>query len=166
MIKYTYCPVCREKLVNKQVNSHERQTCPNCGFVFFQNPKPTVGIYIVENGKVLLARRKNEPFKNFWSGVGGFVENGEAPHETAVRETREETGLEIEITNLIGMGKDVYSGEHIIPIAFEAKIVGGQLKAQDDAVEVAWFPLGELPENIAFGSGRKSLEALRKKHKN
>ncbi len=164
MANYKFCPLCSSNLENQKVRSHERLVCNSCGFVFYQNPKPTVGVFIVENSRILLAKRGIDPFKGFWDSIGGFMENDEAPQETALRETKEETGLDIEITNLIGMGKDLYNGDHIVPIAFEAKIVGGEISPQDDVSDLQWFELSNLPSNIAFSGNRKVLELLKTRY--
>jgi ADP-ribose pyrophosphatase YjhB (NUDIX family) len=131
--------------------------------VFFLNPKPTAGVFIVNDGKVLLAKRGIEPFKDWWDSIGGFVEEDESPQEAAIRETREETGLEIKIIEVIGTGKAMYNDQSINPIAFLAEIISGTPKATDDVSELKWFDLKSLPDNIAFEGNRKVLDSLRQR---
>lgn len=163
MSDFKYCPKCGNFLLIKRVSSHDRLVCSSCGFIFFLNPKPTVGVFIVKDEKVLLAKRGIEPFKDWWDSIGGFVEEGESPQEAAIRETREETGLEVSIKQVLGMGKDMYRDQPITPIAFSAKIVSGEPKAADDVAELRWFDLKDLPEKIAFEGNRKVLESLKNK---
>jgi ADP-ribose pyrophosphatase YjhB (NUDIX family) len=162
MERFKFCPKCGGRLLSKLVRSHERLVCEACGFIFFQNPKPTVGIFVFDQGKILLARRAIEPFKGWWDTIGGFIELGESPQEAAKREAKEETGLDIEIVKIFGMGKDRYLDEDIVPIALIGEIKGGEPQAADDISELAWFSLDKLPEKIAFESNIKALNAFKK----
>lgn len=161
MNKFKFCPKCGRKLANKKVHGRSRLVCENCNFIFYQDPKPTVGVFIVENNKVLLAKRAVEPFKGWWDSIGGFMEEGETPQETAVRETKEETGLDIELLEILGVGKDNYAGQPIVPIAFIGKINSGKMKPGDDVKELRWFLLNKLPSNIAFKGNKKVLTLLK-----
>lgn len=104
-----------------------------------ETPKLTVDVVIpVEDGGVVLIRRKNEPFEGQWALPGGFVDVGETVENAAVREAKEETSLDVELVRLIG----VYSEPdrdprgHNVSIAFLARITGGEMKADTDASEV------------------------------
>lgn len=161
---YKFCPRCSTTLVERKLDGHVRMVCPNpeCGFIFYQNPTPAAGAIIVENGKVLLVKRAHEPRQNWWCLPAGFMEWGEHPSQTAVREVREETGVTIELNGLF----EIYSGSddprtNAVLVLYLAQIVGGTLAASDDALEVAWFPLEELPEDIAFASHRQALKDYR-----
>lgn len=163
MEKFNFCPKCGSKLVTKKVRTHQRLVCNNCSFVFYQNPKPAVGVFIVDNKKVLLAKRAIDPLKGYWDSVGGFVEEGESPQETALRETKEETRLDIKVTEVLGVGKDKYASQETTVIGLLAKIVRGRPDPHDDVSELKWFSLDRLPENIAFESNKKTLELLKTK---
>ena len=163
MSKFKFCPKCGNNLVSKIIRTHDRLVCSSCGFVFYQNPKPAVGIYILNGDKVLLAKRAIDPFKGYWDSVGGFIEEGESPKETAIRETKEETGLDIEAAEILGAGKDKYGEQDTVVIGFVAKIKSGIPKPSDDVSTLKWFRLNDLPENIAFESNRKALESIKKK---
>jgi ADP-ribose pyrophosphatase YjhB (NUDIX family) len=125
----------------------EHQVCPSCGFVVWADPKVAVLTVIPWEGGILLGRRMQNPGKGLWSFPSGFVDRGEVVEEAALRETREETGLEIDITGLIG----VYSehGNAVIVIAYAAEPLGGSLRAEDDLIDLRGFDPDNLPE-MAF----------------
>jgi 8-oxo-dGTP diphosphatase len=85
-------------------------------------------------GRLLLIRRANAPSEGLWSVPGGRVEIGESPAEAAVREVREETGLEVEVGGLMAT---VEIGDYLVH-DFEARVVGGRLRAGDDATDARW----------------------------
>ncbi|OGY22268.1 MAG: hypothetical protein A2126_03490 [Candidatus Woykebacteria bacterium GWB1_45_5] len=163
MKEFKFCPKCGGSLVKKSFHRHIRLVCGRCGFIFYQNPKPTVGVFIVKDKKVLLAKRGIEPFKDWWDSIGGFIEAGESSQETATRETKEETGLDIKLIEILGTGKDVYAGQPIVSTAFLAEIVGGKISPSDDVSQLKWFYLENLPEKIAFEGNKKVLDLLKKR---
>lgn len=139
----------------------DRRGCPKCGFIAYRNPVPACGVVIERNGSILLARRAHEPRLDCWGIPAGFMEYGEHPETTAVREAKEETGLRVRVTGLFG----VYAGRddprtRAVLILYHARATGGRLEAGDDASEVGYFPLDRLPRPIAFRSHREALRDL------
>lgn len=124
-----------------------------------------VGVLVLHNGRLLLVRRAVNPEKGKWSIPAGFVDSGEDPQETAVREALEETNLNVVITGL----EDVYFNRPVEPgqpgasifILYRADLLGGQLQAGDDADEAGFFALDNLPE-LAFSSTERAVEKLQK----
>ena len=116
--------------------------CTACGAVYFLDPKVVANLITEVDGKIVMIRRDTEPGRGKWAIPGGFVDRGEMVEEGAVRELREETGLKVEVTGLIG----VYSrpGDTNILVVY-----GGQLKAGTEAQEVGLFDAGSLPP-LAF----------------
>ncbi len=114
------------------------------------HPIPGVGIMIREKDKILLIKRAANPDKGQWSVPGGLVEVGETVKETAVREALEETCLEVELIERLGVVDKIEpdsSGEvlyHFIIIQYLAEVRGGELCAMDDALEAVWVTLDEL----------------------
>jgi len=126
-------------------------------------PSLTVDIIIKrEDNSVILIRRKKEPFKDQWAIPGGFIEYGETAEHAAIRETKEETGLDVEIIKLVGVYSDPMRDPrgHIISIAFLAREIGGNLVASDDARAVKVFKTTEIPKNLAFDHAKILKNAL------
>ncbi|MEJ2208980.1 MAG: NUDIX hydrolase [Anaerolineae bacterium] len=153
-----YCPRCGAALAERVVDERPRQVCPACGYVHWGNAKPCAGALVIRNGKVLLVRRKIEPFRGYWDIPGGFCEADEHPAETARREVREETGLEIELTGLLGLWLDDYQGSFTLNVYYLARPLSRRLCVGDDADGAAWFSPRALPPRIAFENGRQALQ--------
>lgn len=117
---------------------------------------------VVRDGRVLLVRRAVEPFLDHWDLPGGFLEAGEAPEDGARREVREETGLSVRPTGLVGILMDVYGPEAqpTLSICYTAEVSGGRERPGSDAAETGWFELDALPERLAFASTKEALELL------
>jgi 8-oxo-dGTP diphosphatase len=160
MITPRFCTACASPLIEREIDHYLRSLCTGCGKILYRNPVPATGCVVEDNGAVLLARRKFEPWQGRWYVPSGFVEYGDEIEETARREVKEETGLLVELGPLFG----VYSyfddpRQDGIIILYRAVIVGGALEAGDDAAEVAFFSARELPppEQIGFASHRRAL---------
>jgi 8-oxo-dGTP diphosphatase len=106
---------------------------------------------------VLLICRTIEPFLGYWDIPGGFCEVDEHPTETATREVREETGLEIELTGLLGLWLDEYVSRATLNVYYLARPLSRLIHPGDDAEGAAWFAPRALPRLIAFANGRHAL---------
>jgi 8-oxo-dGTP diphosphatase len=138
-----------------------RPTCPSCGYIWYRNPVPAAGVILVRGLAVLLVKRKFDPRAGTWCLPAGFMEAGETPEQTAVRELQEETGLIAQPTGLFG----VYAGfddprVRTILLLYTGRITGGEERAGDDAIELGWFPLEALPADLSFASHRQALAQL------
>jgi ADP-ribose pyrophosphatase YjhB (NUDIX family) len=143
----------------RPVGDRPRRFCPACGFIHFTDPKVGVGVLIFQEGKILLVQRAMNPEQGKWSIPAGFLDSGEDPKVTAVREVLEETNLRVEITGLV----DVYFNDSVseqggasIFILYQAQLLSGQIKAGDDAQAAAFFGPDELPE-LAFTSTHDAI---------
>jgi len=115
--------------------------------------KPLVGVgaVIVRDNRVLLIRRGQAPLLGEWSLPGGVLECGETLREATAREAREETGLVVETTDMLGVYERIVPSDggriryHYVLIDFLCRPVGGELKASSDAAEARWFSPEDLP---------------------
>lgn len=155
---FIFCPLCRSKLAEKEIEHRVRLHCPACSYVNYNNPLPACAVILEKDNKLLLCQRKYPPQPDGWTLPSGFMESNETPQECARRETKEESNLEVEITEVFGVyaaGDDPRA--KVILMVFLGKITGGELKAGDDAKRVEYFAPQDLPENIAFRAHRKTL---------
>jgi ADP-ribose pyrophosphatase YjhB (NUDIX family) len=143
--------------VDKEAFGRARRFCSNCEKIIFRDHKVSAGVLVERNGKVLLVRRRMGPRQGTWSFPAGFVEFGEDPAEAAVRECYEETGLEVEITDLLAITGSDADGMASIVIAYRARVVGGEPRPGDDADQIGFFGLDELPP-LAFRATRIALD--------
>ena len=113
-------------------------------------PLLTVDIVIIYNGKIVLIRRKNPPYQDHFAIPGGFVEVGETVEAAAVREAKEETGLDVRLMKLLGVYSDPSRDPrgHTVTVCFLA-LGSGNLKAGSDAKDTGLFGIDEIPE-LAF----------------
>lgn len=125
--------------------------CNQCGATVstYRNPSPTTDIIIEIDGGIVLINRKNPPYG--WALPGGFIDYGETAEHAAMREAREETGLEIEIIGLVGVYSDPDRDPrgHTLSVVFVAKGFGIPAPA-DDAVDLIVVSPEDLPGQIAF----------------
>ncbi len=149
-----FCSRCGALMENRLVGDRQRRACTACNFIYFTDPKVGVGVLVMKGGKLLLVKRVMAPEIGKWSIPAGFLDAGEDPRQTAVREVLEETNLTVEIGDLVDVyfNHDVRSqGGASIFILYEAELLGGDLKAGDDAAAAKFFGPDELPE-LAFSS--------------
>jgi ADP-ribose pyrophosphatase YjhB (NUDIX family) len=164
---WRWCPRCRAELRGDGA----RVECDACGFVSYASSKATVGALVEdEQGRLLLARRAMEPFKGRWDIPGGFLDEAEHPLDGLRRELREETGLEVEPSDFLGVWMDRYGGdstaEATLNLYWTARAVAGRAAPADDVDDLRWFAAEELPrpEELAFANVPLVLDAWRARH--
>src|ERR687892_2376686 len=158
---YRFCPVCGSGLEARvlKVTEPKRLVCSSgaCGFVFYLDPKIAVGTVIHLSSGIVLVRRAIEPGYGKWVFPGGYVDRGEEVQRAAVREAREETGLDVRIDGLINIYS--YAGRTPVIIVYAATMIGGCLGCDDEGLEAKFFEPEAIPwEELAF---RSTQEALR-----
>lgn len=152
-----FCPRCGSRLVQEERFGHLRPVCLACDWVYFADPKVAVAALILQDGKVLLVRRANDPQRGLWTLPAGFVDAGEDPAQAVARECVEETGLHVRVTGLLDVlaGQEHPRGAHIL-IVYRAEIISGDLEAGDDVDSSGFFPVGDLPP-LAFSTTQKII---------
>lgn len=169
MGRFRYCYGCGGATVERDDHGRARDYCPACDRLLYDNAKPCAGALVTdEAGRLLLVRRTIEPFAGYWDIPGGFLEADEHPEAGAVRELREETGLDVELTGLLGIYMDWYAPSadatrchHSLNFYYSARVSGGALALDAEADAARWFAPDELPPfvEIAYDNGRRALSA-------
>src|SRR6516225_1737999 len=156
---YRFCPRCGGELQRQSLkpSEPERPVCIRCGFVFYIDPKIAVGTIIsTTDGKLVLVRRAIEPGYGLWVFPGGYVDRGEPLTAAAVREAREECGLDVCLDALVNVYS--YPGRAPVIVVYAATAVGGELSSDDECLETATFDASSIPWNdLAFRSTREGL---------
>jgi 8-oxo-dGTP diphosphatase len=157
---YAYCPMCGGQLESRSLKpaEPERLVCTQCEFVFYLDPKVAVGTIIRDQAnRIVLVRRAINPGYGKWVFPGGYVDRGEEVHVAAVREAREEAGLEIRLDGLLNIYS--YPGRAPVIIVYAASVITGTLACDDEGLEARYFHAHEIPwDELAF---RSTHEALR-----
>jgi NAD+ diphosphatase len=150
---WRFCPRCG----SGAAVSAERLRCDACGYVVWAGPSVSACALCEDgDGRVLLARRADEPSRGKWDAPGGFVHEGEHPEAAVARELREEAGVEVELRDFLGSHVDDYRDAHglrkTLNLYWTASISSGAPKPADDVVELRWFGPDELPpaDELAF----------------
>jgi 8-oxo-dGTP diphosphatase len=159
-----FCPKCSGSLRLQPVpdDAKERLVCQDCQFIFYQDPKVSVGTIPVMDGKIILVKRAINPGRGLWVFPGGYMDRGETVHEAAVRETREEVNLLVRPTELVGVYS--YSTSIVVIIVYACEVLGGELQIDHESEEVRGFSPDEIPwDQLAFPSTRDALRDFLRK---
>lgn len=154
-----YCSECGEKVTISipEGDNRPRHICSNCRFIHYQNPKMVVGCVVEHDNKVLLCKRAIEPRYGLWTLPAGFMENDETTMQAAARETIEEAGADVEITQLFSM----FSLPHIdqVYMLYRARFKEVAFSAGTESLEVGLFSEAEIPwDEMAFPVITESLK--------
>ena len=158
-IVYRFCPTCAGALEARllKAGDPERLVCTRCGQVIYLDPKVAVGTIIrADDDRLVLVRRAIEPGYGLWVFPGGYVDRGEEVTSAAVREAREEAGLDVELERLV----NIYSYAHrsLIVIVYAARVIGGDLCVDEECLEARLFSRDEVPwRQLAFHSTTQAL---------
>lgn len=157
--EYNFCPRCGGRLGLRVLKEGEpeRLVCGSCGFVFYQGPKLVAASIFELDGGIVLIQRDIEPGYGKWTFPGGFVERGEVAEAAARREALEESGLEIEVGEVVGLYS--YEGQMPAIAVFAGRVTGGAPQALDETMAVEVFPREGLPwGKLAFPSTEEALK--------
>ena len=156
---FRFCPRCGGALDRRllKATEPERLVCTQCGFVFYIDPKIAVGTIIrAPSGGIVLVRRAIEPGYGKWVFPGGYVDRGEPLTAAAIREAREECGLEVRLDGLVNIYS--YAGRAPVIVVYVATAIGGTLCIDDECLETIEFASDTIPwDELAFRSTRDGL---------
>jgi ADP-ribose pyrophosphatase YjhB (NUDIX family) len=155
----SYCPYCGKKVVKTDEDGVLRDFCEGCRVFFYENPLPVVSAIVASARDVLLVKRGKVPYKGHWCLPTGFAETGESVEDAALRELKEETGLQGKIIRLVDVdsAENYYYGD-LIFTTFEVKSDESVPSPGGDTVAARYFSLDRLPK-LAFSSNKKAIAA-------
>ena len=137
-------------------DTHARAVCPVCGHIQYENPRNIVGTVPVWEGRVLLCRRAIEPRHGLWTLPAGFMELNETTEQGALRETREEAGIEVELDGL-------YCVANVKPVSqvyllYRARMLHAHWAPGPETLEAQLFSREDVPwDELAFRTVRETL---------
>jgi len=160
---YQYCPCCGTAFRRQELHGRERLVCPACQFIFWQNPVVGVAVIVLQDDRIVLARRARGVYKGAWCIPCGYVEYDEDVRQAARREFWEETGLLVEVGEVYAVHSNFHNPEsHSVGIWFRGTVLSGTLRPDDDVDQVAYVPLHHVPDNLAFPTDRLVLAQLQR----
>ena len=131
----------------------------------YRNPSLTTDIFIFDDDlNFILIKRKNEPYKDYWALPGGFVDYGECVEDAAIREALEETGINVELKELVGVYSDPSRDPrgHTVSITYTARGNMKKMNAADDACDIGLFKQEDLEKiNLAFDHAKIIKDCLK-----
>ncbi len=156
-----FCQHCGGPVLQRIPNGDDklRHCCDSCDVIFYQNPKNIVGTVPFHGDRVLLCRRAIEPRKGRWTLPAGFMENGESCLSGAIRETLEEAGAQVNVSeqSLYTLFNLPYINQ--VYMFFRAELINLEFIPGVESLEVKLFAEAEIPWNeIAFPVVRSTLE--------
>jgi 8-oxo-dGTP diphosphatase len=135
--------------------------CTACGRITYRNPAVGVAVVVLDGEAILLGRRNRGPYAGRWCIPCGYVEWDEDVRNAARRELREETGLEVELAEVVAVHSNFHDrAKQTVGVWFLGHIAGGVPRASDDLDQLGYFPLAHPPQ-LAFPTDAEVIAALR-----
>lgn len=156
---FRFCPNCATRLAEREFEGKKKLACPFCTYVHWNNPIHVAVALVPHRDGLVLVKRKVEPKVGMWAMPAGYLETGEGPEAAAVREAKEEAGIDIEIErHLVNLPLPAVNQ---VLMVFLAKPIDQTPMPGSDAEKAEVFPLDALPADIAFPLHKKVIEEWR-----
>jgi 8-oxo-dGTP diphosphatase len=157
-----FCSQCAARVEVTSVGGEPVWVCPSCGHRQFRRQWVGVAVVVVEDGRLLMVKRRYGDLAGAWCIPCGHVGWDEDVREAAVRELEEETGLVVALDDVFDVHTTfINRNRHNAGIWFRGRRLGGKLRAGDDAAGVGFFPLDDIPRPLAFDTDERVIEKLR-----
>jgi len=147
-----FCDQCGQEATGGDPAAGQAPTCPDHGprWRLIRNA-PCAGVVIERDGLVLLGKRAKQPFAGWWEVPGGFVERGEHPATAAIREVREELGIDVTLTGLVGIYLEQSARGESLQVTVFAGTTDAATCTPDPAevMDWAWFAPADVPQDLA-----------------
>jgi ADP-ribose pyrophosphatase YjhB (NUDIX family) len=154
-----YCNLCGSSVTHTipAGDSMLRHVCTACGHIQYENPRLIVGCIAEWSGKILLCRRAIEPRRGFWTLPAGFMENGESTAQAAMRETQEESGAHVDLSQAFAMFSLAEINQ--VHLFYRGTLNSPDHAAGEESLEVALFSPEEIPwHHLSFHSVKRCIE--------
>lgn len=140
-----YCQYCGKPVAYQMIENRTRAVCEECGRVYYEHRKVSVGVRVAVDGKLLLVQRGIDPWKGLWHLPSGYMEVDEEPEQTAEREIKEETGFNVKIGNLVNVYtyEDDPRGNGIV-LFYDAQFIDGKFTANHETMNAGFFSPQEI----------------------
>ncbi len=160
--EFHYCPYCAAALSEQEHGGRPRRVCVACSYVAYRNPTVGVAVIVMHGERILLGRRvEGGSYGGQWCIPCGHVEWDEDIRVAARREMQEETGLVVELGEIVAAHSNFHNpAQHTVGIWFRGRVVGGSPCAGDDLQQLDYFSLDEPPA-LAFPTDQQVLDQLR-----
>lgn len=149
-----FCPQCGSPLEERLLASEDRLrlVCRGCGHILYINPKVVAAVIPEWGDRFLLLRRAIEPRYGTWTFPGGFVEIDETVEAAAVREAREEVGLEVRLRTLVGVySRPAPAGPGVVVVVYRGEVTSERICMGREALEARWVLPSEIPwDELSF----------------
>lgn len=140
-----YCPKCGAALEKRQEGGRERPACPSCRYVHFGEFSIGVGGVVIRDGKALLIRRGQEPYKGWWQIPGGYAERDELIEQAVEREVYEESGVRARVRRVLGIRNMVGEASTNVYVIFALEPIDGDARQDGgESVDAGFFSPEEL----------------------
>jgi len=153
-----YCFQCGTQLEMRLTDNREREVCPACGWVYYAQLKVGAAVIIEQDNKLLLLQRAHEPWVGSWMIPAGYVEADENPKDAAKREVLEETGLDVELGDLV---KTYYFADdprgNGVAFVYRATKITGTIHINSEATSAQYFSHNEIPAYLTKGGHDKII---------
>ncbi len=159
---FRFCPCCGGELAPRRVNGYERLVCGRCRQVLYVNPAVGVAVVVRRGSDILWGRRAGGQYAGAWCIPCGYVEWGEEVRAAAAREFAEETGLAVEVGEVLAVHSNFHDADRLtVGLWFAGRVTGGRLAPADDLDAAAFFPLTAPPSPLTFPTDELVLAELR-----
>jgi ADP-ribose pyrophosphatase YjhB (NUDIX family) len=155
-----FCLHCGRPLKEVSSGGQSRLAC-DCGYVLYRNPAAGVTVLLLDGERFLLCRRHPQSYLGGgkWCLPGGHIEWNESFLEAAVRETKEETGLDVELESLLSVTSNFHTPDlHSIAVVLKARPRGGELATDEEIDDLRWYTKGEALPEMAFAADTHIIE--------
>ena len=158
-MEFRFCPICSNELISLPSGPDQgRLGCRRGHFVHYANPAVTAFAFVERDGHFLVLQRGQQPYRGQWELPGGFVEAGERPAESVVREIFEETGLNVDAPSILGAYASRYGdeGKWTVDVAFHCRAPHGEVSLSTESSDAAWVSIKRMP-TLAFAGERSAF---------